>query len=90
MNDYVNGAFELFGAFASMVNLRRIYSDKIVKGIDWRVTAFWSMWGLWNLYYYPSLGQWVSFYCGAVLVASNTAWVVLAVLYSRNRRRRIS
>lgn len=45
---------------------------------------FWS-WGIWNLFFYPSLGQWYSFVGGIALVAGNTVWVALALRY-RNRR----
>lgn len=86
MNDYINGAFELIGSIFSLINLRRILRDKYVAGVDWRVTAFWSAWGTWNLFYYPSLDQWASFYGGLLLVLSNTAWVVLALKYSRKKQ----
>lgn len=41
--------------------------------------AFFSAWGIWNLVYYPTLGQWASFIGGVLLVAGNVAWVVLAI-----------
>lgn len=79
--DVINGSFELFGAFAALLNVRRLIKDKSVKGVDWRVTAFWVCWGLYNLYYYPHLGQWASFYGGVTVVLANTAWTVLALIY---------
>lgn len=79
--DVVNGAFEMLGAVAIWGNVRRILRDKMLKGVDWRVTLFFSAWGYWNLFYYPHLGQWFSFAGGLALVAGNTVWVALALKY---------
>lgn len=81
--DAVNGLFEVLGAVTIWGNVRRILRDKQVRGIDWRVTLFFSAWGYWNLYYYPSLEQWLSFAGGLALVAGNTLWVALAWRYRR-------
>lgn len=83
--DVVNGIFESLGAVAIWGNVRRILRDKMLKGVDWRVTLFFSSWGYWNLFYYPSLDQWFSFAGGLALVAGNTLWVALALKY-RNRK----
>lgn len=53
-----------------------------MRGVDWRVTAFFAIWGGWNLYYYPSLGQWASFMGGVVIVTTNIIWLLLALHYS--------
>lgn len=81
--DLTNGAFELFGAFALWGNVRAIRRDKSVRGVDWRATAFFTSWGLWNLYYYPSLDQWASFGGGVAIVAVNTVWLGYAFKYRR-------
>lgn len=85
--DTVNGIFEAFGALFTWGNAWRIYQDKDVKGIYWPFTAFFSAWGIWNLYYYPSLGQWLSFVGGCFLVAGNITWFAMALYYMRIRRR---
>ena len=78
----MNGAFELLGGIVLFQNCRRLYQDKVLKGVDWRVTVFFSAWGYWNLYYYPSLDQWASFVGGIGIVAVHTFWVTLAVYYT--------
>lgn len=75
--DLTNALFEMGGAVMTFANLRRLWIDKQVAGVDWRVVGFWSAWGFWNLAYYPHLGQWLSTAAGAVLALGNTAWVVL-------------
>jgi hypothetical protein len=83
MNDTINGLFEMTGAVLCWVNVVRILRDRQVKGVSWAVSAFFSLWGFWNLYYYPSLGQWASFAGGVALVTANTTWVVLAIHFSK-------
>ncbi|KKL45911.1 hypothetical protein LCGC14_2350840, partial [marine sediment metagenome] len=62
--DFINGAFELLGAVAIFGHVRRVLKDKAVAGVSILSVCFFASWGLWNLYYYPSLGQWVSFWGG--------------------------
>lgn len=73
--DLINGLFEAFGAFACWGNVIRLRRDRDVKGIVWQYTAVYWVWGLWNLFYYPWLHQWFSFYAGVVLVSGNGVWV---------------
>lgn len=83
-NDLINGLFEGLGAILCWFNVTRLRKDKEVKGVSWAVQAFFSLWGIWNLYYYPSLGQWASFWGGVGLVSGNATWVILAIKYSRS------
>ena len=83
MNDWINGSFELLGGILCWLNVAKIRKDRKVQGVYWPVQAFFALWGWWNLYYYPSLGQWASFAGGAFLVIGNTAWVLLALKYAR-------
>lgn len=83
--DAINGVFEAGGAILVWNNFRRLRRDKLVRGVDWRVTAFFSAWGFWNaVAYYPSLHQWFSFAGGIALVAGNCAWLTLALKYRKN------
>jgi len=81
MNDLINGSFELFGAYLTWANVYKLLKDKEVKGVYWMIWVFYSAWGMWNLYYYPSLDQWASFYAGIIMVIGNICWVVLAIKY---------
>lgn len=77
--DLINGGFELIGAYFTWRNWLQLRRDRTITGVYWPTTAFFSAWGIWNLVYYPALGQWASLVGGAVLVAGNVAWVVLAI-----------
>lgn len=82
--DAVNGAFEAFGAVALWGNVRAIRRDRTIRGVDWRATVFFTSWGLWNLYYYPSLDQWFSFLGGVAIAGVNLVWLYYAWKYRRN------
>lgn len=83
--DCVNGVFELSGACFVWLSVRRLRCDRQVRGVDWRTTAFWSLWGLWNLVYYPSLAQWASFAGGVAVVAVNLWYLALLLWYRTTR-----
>lgn len=78
-NDIGNGLFEAFGAVLSWRNAYQLKRDKKIAGVYWPVYVFYTAWGFWNMYYYPSLGQWFSFFAGLVLVLGNLAWVIQAL-----------
>ncbi|HRJ52251.1 MAG TPA: hypothetical protein PLE99_05765 [Candidatus Thiothrix moscowensis] len=79
--DMINGLFELVGAYFAWMNAYTLWKEREVKGVYWPTTAFFAAWGIWNLYYYPALGQMWSFYAGVLLVSGNAAWVVLALRF---------
>lgn len=81
--DMINGAYECCGAAFLMLNVWKLYQDKEVKGVSWIAVAFFFSWGLWNLYYYPILGQWWSFAGGCLIAVVNAMWLGMLIYYSR-------
>jgi hypothetical protein len=77
--DYINGLFEGVGSILVWRNVYQLWIDWDIKGVYWPVIVFFTMWGVWNLYYYPALKQPWSFRMGVVLTAGNAAWVLLAI-----------
>jgi len=88
MNDLINSIFELFGAIVIWKNVKQLIKDKQVKGVYYPLWIFYATWGFWNLYYYPSLNQHLSFYAGIVMVIGNTIWVSLAFYYGKKNDRK--
>jgi hypothetical protein len=74
--DLINGAFELGGATVLWLNVRQLWRDRCIAGVHWGPTVFFTLWGLWNLFYYPSLQQWMSFTGGLAIVVVNATWLV--------------
>jgi hypothetical protein len=83
--DLINGIFESGGGILLAINCLRLYRDKRIQGVSIIPTAFFMLWGYWNLYFYPHYGAWVSFFGGIGVVTSNTIWVVMMIHYSRRR-----
>ena len=79
--DMVNGCFELFGGVFILNHCRVVLRDKAVAGVSIISTMFFTSWGGFNLYYYPSLNQWFSFWGGAALVWANIYWIYLLMKY---------
>lgn len=67
--DLVNACFELGGAALIWANVRALYAA----------------WGLWNVFYYPAIGQTLSFWAGLGVVAGNLTWCALAWRYREKR-----
>lgn len=83
--DYINGAFELLGGLFVLNHCRAVVRDKAVAGVSIISTIFFTSWGVWNLYYYPSLNQWASFVGGLFIVAANMVWIGLMLKYRKSK-----
>lgn len=81
--DLINGLFELAGGYFVWLNFMALRKERKVVGVYWPATLVFSLWGLWNLIYYPSLGQWISCIGGVSIVAGNACW--LGLLYKIKR-----
>jgi hypothetical protein len=81
--DGINGVFEFVGSLLIWINVRALYHDKEFKGVRIGPTAFFFCWGLWNLFFYPHLGQYLSFAGGVSMVIANLVWVAQMVYYGR-------
>ena len=86
MPDLINGLFEGLGALFLLQNVLRLHKDKIVRGVHWLPTSFFMLWGYWNLFYYPHLNQWLSFFGGLAIVIVNTVWLGQMIFYLRKER----
>jgi hypothetical protein len=83
--DVINSLFEMFGGLMVFNHCRVVWRDKAVAGVSIISTVFFTAWGFWNLYYYPSLNQWWSFIGGIVIVIMNVIWVSLMLRYRKSR-----
>lgn len=83
--DLINGAFEALGAAMVMLSVRQIWRDRRVAGVHWAATVFFTVWGGWNLFYYPHLAQWFSFAGGCFVIVANLLWLGSLLWFSRGR-----
>lgn len=82
--DWINATFELMGGFFVACHCWRTYHDKGAKGVSLFAAAGFSIWGFWNLYYYPCLSQWASLIGTLGVTAANCLWICLIIYYRRN------
>lgn len=85
--DIINGMLETIGSGMLALSVWKLHKDKVVRGVHWFATAFFASWGYWNLFYYPHLDQWFSFYGGAALVFVNTVWLIQMLYYNYKERK---
>jgi hypothetical protein len=84
--DLINGSFELLAGFFLLNNGFQVIKDKSVAGVSIISVMFFTLWGFWNLFYYPHLNQMISFFGGLLIVVANTFWVVLLLKYRKPRK----
>lgn len=82
----INAGFESFSGLLMLLNCRALYRDKGYQGINIVAQVGFTAWGFWNLFYYPHLGQWMSFCGGLVLVLANVLWIALAFYYGKAKK----
>jgi hypothetical protein len=81
-SDLINSLFEVLGAIMLFNNCRLLWLHKCVQGVSVLTTIFFTLWGIWNLYFYPAHALWLSFAGGLFLASANVLWVVMAGYYS--------
>ncbi len=86
--DLLNGTFEFCGAFFILLSILKLHKDKQVRGVHWLQVSYFFAWGLWNLYYYPHLNQWMSFIGGIAVVATNGVWLGQMLYYLHKEKQR--
>jgi len=80
--DLINASFEILGAIFVLNHCKVLYQEKTVAGVSIISVAYFQLWGIWNLFYYPHLGQSISFYATIAITVANTIWIILLLQYS--------
>jgi hypothetical protein len=80
-NDLVNGLIECGSGIFCCMNIFQIIKDKELKGYSWVSLIYFTSWGIWNLYYYPSLHQVLSFIGGIFITIVNLTFLFLVFYY---------
>jgi hypothetical protein len=81
--DLINGGFEFAAGIAILGHCFRLLEDRRVAGVSTGSVAFFSLWGVWNIYYYPLLDQFWSFAGGIFVTLANTAYVALLIRFRK-------
>ncbi len=82
--DTVNATFQGVAALLVWHHVWMLRKDKAVAGISIPATCMMLLWSFWNMYYYPSLGQWWSFSTSIIMLGANAVRVFLLFKYKDN------
>jgi len=85
--DIINGLFEMSGGFFLLLSVKKLLADKVVRGVSWLAVGFFATWSGWNLYFYASLDQWVSWTAGIWLLVINCWYLYLLVHFTLEERK---
>ena len=85
--DIINGTLEFGGAIVIGISVWQLYQKKYAAGVSPYQFGFFSVWGIWNIFYYPQLDQWWSMAGGIAVVSMNTLWLVLYIYYDRKMKK---
>jgi hypothetical protein len=84
--DLINGTFEASGSLWILDHCRALIRTKQARGVSLGACLFFTGWGVWNIYYYPHLSQWLSFAGGIAIVVANMYWNGLIIYYRWKER----
>ncbi len=90
LHDIVNSVFELFAGFAILMHCRAATKAQNVAGVSVLATIFFASWGVWNLFYYPMLGQWFSFFAGIFVMYANVMWIRAQFKFNTELRAKVT
>lgn len=82
-SDLINGGFETTGAILTFVSIHKLYHSKRTDGVSWMPILVFTLWGYWNLFYYPELGQWASLSGAVLMTFANSVWVAQIIHYRK-------
>lgn len=86
MNPDLTQAFwELGSAVFGLLNIRAIRRSKSIAGVHWAPTAFFTAWGVYNLWFYDALHLPVAWWAGMAITAVNLIWLSHALYYMGRR-----
>lgn len=81
--DTINSLFELLGGFFVLGHCRAVIRDKAVSSVCITSIVYFTSWSCWNLFYYPFLGQSLSFYGAAFLLLTNAVYIGMLLYYRK-------
>lgn len=81
IQDLINGSFEVAAGLAVLHHCAVLRHDRQVRGLSIPAVFFFTAWGFWNIYYYPFLGQPLSFAGGIFVTVANCTYLALLLQY---------
>lgn len=86
-HDLINAAFEGLAGLMVANHCRVLLRERCVRGVSLLAVLFFTLWGAWNLYYYPALGQSLSGTCAVLVTITNATYLLMAWRFKRAEQR---
>lgn len=83
MPDFINGLFEILAGVFVLRHAWATHKAKNSDGISVDAIWFFTAFGLWNIFYYSSLDQMVSFCAGLFVIFANLVWAIQFYKYRK-------
>jgi hypothetical protein len=80
--DHTQATWEIGAALFGLLNIRAIRKSRSVTGVHWLPTAYFSAWGVYNLWFYAALDLPMSWWAGIGMCAVNLTWLCHLCYYS--------
>jgi len=84
LNDIINSIFQFLVSFFILINCIKLFKDKKIYGVSFSTLIFLVIFSIWNLYYFFSLNQKISFYAGLFCFMMNLTYLILGIYYKNN------
>jgi hypothetical protein len=81
--DLIQALFELGSAVFGLLNIRAIRKSKKLEGVHWAPTAFFTIWGAWNIYFYWYIAYPLAWGAGIAITVVNAVWLGHVYYYWR-------
>lgn len=79
--DQINCLFPFVGCFVILLNIKKLYNDKEVKGVHWFPPLFFYSGQAWGVYFLYTLEQWYSMTSGALFLFCSFVWYFMMIYY---------
>lgn len=73
--DLTQAGWELGSAMFSVLNIRAVRRSKSIAGVHWAPTAFFSAWGIYNLWFYTVMQLPAAYWAGLAITCTNLVWL---------------
>ena len=81
-SDQINSIFAFVGCFFIIMNIKKIYNDKEMKGMEWYSPLFFYCGQAWGAYFLYTLGQWWSFSSALMFLSCQLIWYAMMIYYN--------
>jgi len=85
--DLINGTLEFVCSIMLWLDVRAVWRARGAAGVSIGARVFFWFWSVWNLWWYPHLGQYISAAGAVAVMLPQTLWLFLLVSFHKRTPR---